>query len=77
MARISEFSLEIAEQVCDIIATSNKGLHAILSENNEFPSEKTFFNWLATGNKELLQLYARAKDMQADRLAAEILAIIV
>lgn len=73
--RPSEYNSEIAEQICELIATTNDGIKTICNGNPDFPTEKTFYNWLNSDNKEFLQLYARAKERQADRLAAEILDI--
>ena len=73
--RPSEYSKEIVEEICEQIATTNKGIATILKEKDEYPSEKTFYNWLNSENSEFLQLYARAKERQAERLVAEILEI--
>ncbi len=76
MARATDYNKEIVDEICEEIATTNKGIATILSQKEEYPSEKTFFNWLNNDdNKEFLQLYARAKERQAERLASEIIAI--
>lgn len=76
MARPTKYSLKLVDEICEIIATTNKGIAKILKENESFPSEKTFYNWLNDKkNESFLQLYARAKERQADRLVEEILTI--
>lgn len=75
MARPSEFKIEVVTEICEFIASTNEGLEAILAKNEDYPSASIFYKWLKDGNKELLELYASARARQADRLAAEILAI--
>lgn len=73
--RPSIYNKELAEEICEQIATTNKGIATILKEKEEYPSESSFYGWLNSGNKEFLELYARAKERQADRLVTEILSI--
>lgn len=74
--RPSKYSTEIAEIICDEIATSSKGLKTICDSDNSLPTFKTVFNWLNDPAKpEFLQLYARAREGQADLLADEIIEI--
>lgn len=75
VGRPSSYSKDLAEEICEQIATTNKGIATILREKEHYPSEATFYNWLNSKNSELLELYARAKERQADRLVTEILAI--
>lgn len=74
MARPSEYSEEIANQILELIASTDKGLHAICAMQEEFPHPVTFYRWI-NNNEELRNKYARAKEQQADVLAAQIIDI--
>lgn len=72
----SKYSEAIVDEICEIIATSNKGLKSILSTNPLFPSFSTFFKWLGEKDKQYLSdRYARAKELQAEYMADQILEI--
>lgn len=74
--RPSDYSEELVDKICEKIATSNKGLHSICSENEDFPAYSTIFNWLNDPNKKyFLDKYARAREAQAEFLADEIIEI--
>lgn len=68
------FNQKHADEILEIIASSNKSLHTILSSNPEYPKLTTFYKWL-DDNEVFAKNYARAKDCQADYLAEEILEI--
>lgn len=69
-----KYSEELANKICELISTSNKGLHTICKENKEFPSYTVIYEWL-NKNKIFADKYARAKETQADFLADEIIEI--
>lgn len=70
------YNRELAIRICDLIATSSKGLRSILEQNEDLPSLTTIFNWLSDpNNKEFLELYTRAREVQAEYLADEIISI--
>lgn len=76
MARPSKYSKEVIDKICFLIASTSKGLNKICEENDDLPTFKTVFNWLQDEDKrEFLQLYTRAREMQADTLADEIIEI--
>lgn len=76
MGRPEIYTKELAEAICLEIATSNKGIKTICENNDNLPSFKTVFNWLNNPDKaEFLQLYTRAREIQAEYLADEILQI--
>jgi len=76
MGRPTLFTPELAERICEEIAESSKGLHFICKENEDFPNKSTVLRWLAIPeNSDFRDQYARAREAQADKLAAEILAI--
>ncbi len=72
MAKIGRptiYSKELAETICEKTATSSKGIVTICNELNI--GLTTVWRWL-DNNDEFRQLYARAKDQQADFMADEI-----
>ena len=74
MGRKTEYNEEIAETICYLIATSSKGLNTICREAENLPSASTVYKWLSE-QKEFSERYARAREMQADLMADEILEI--
>jgi hypothetical protein len=79
----SKFTQEIADKLCEELATSSKSLRTICNQEG-MPTVKTILNWLTLGEKAekkddpfslFLRQYARAREMQADFLAEEILEI--
>jgi len=72
VGRPTIYTPELAEQICGKIAVSNRGLRFICKELGI--STDSVMNWL---NKypEFVVHYARAREMQADFLADEILEI--
>lgn len=70
------YSEELVDKICEKIATSNKGLHAICAENESFPAYSTIFKWLNEDDKKsFVDKYARAREAQAEFLADEIITI--
>jgi hypothetical protein len=74
MARKSEYTDEIAERICELIATTPRGLDWICSNNDELPSAATVHRWLAD-NKTFCESYLRARERQAALLFDECLEI--
>lgn len=72
--RPSEYTEELAIRICTEIAVTTLGLKSLCKINEDFPSHATIFTWLAQ-NKEFLDLYTRAKEMQAENIADEMLEI--
>jgi hypothetical protein len=68
------YDLNVVEKICEIIATSEKGIHHICTDNQEFPHVSNFFRWLHR-HEEARDLYARAREAQADLLADNIIVI--
>lgn len=83
VGRPSTYSRERAAAICEGIA-SGKSLKSVCSEPG-MPSMSTVFVWLAaqdsketgnaTGISEFQEMYARAKDSQADAMTEDMLAI--
>jgi hypothetical protein len=80
--RPAKFTQEVAETICQEIATSSKSLKTIC-EMDGMPAVRTVLSWLSEGEKPkakeefkaFLHNYARAREAQADFLAEEILEI--
>jgi hypothetical protein len=74
IGRPSIYTPAILDSICDAIAKGESV--AAICANPRMPAEKTVYLWLDDPTKtEFLQRYARAREAQADKLAAEILQI--
>ena len=74
MGRPSQYTPELAEEICELIASTPRGLEHICRENDNLPSPRTVYVWLAT-HEDFQQKYVRARERQADLLASETLEI--
>ncbi|HHA2515017.1 TPA: terminase small subunit protein [Stenotrophomonas maltophilia] len=72
MARPSKYSQQLADAICDLLV-DGKSLRTICS-TAKMPSRSTVIRWLAE-NEAFRNQYARARELQADTLAEEILDI--
>lgn len=72
MAGVSTFTDEIAKLICERIA-DGESLKGICEDEN-MPAKSTVFKWLAE-NATFSDMYARAKEEQADAIFDEILDI--
>ncbi|MTW19389.1 terminase small subunit protein [Rhodoplanes serenus] len=72
MARPSDFSAEIADAICERLI-DGLSLRTICAAS-DMPDIRTVMRWLAAHDKFRHQ-YARAREIQADRMAEEILDI--
>jgi len=68
----NKFTQKLFESICNEIATSSKGLSSICLKHNI--STISFYEWLKNSD-ELANIYARAREDQADFLADEMLEI--
>ncbi|MER9912227.1 terminase small subunit protein [Mesorhizobium sp. M0050] len=65
MARPSEFTQDIADTICELLA-DGKSLRSIC-EADDMPSRATVFNWLLKPERaEFFDQYTRARELQAD-----------
>ena len=66
MGRASEFTQEIADEICDRIA-KGESLRAICADEEAgwLPSARTVHRWI-DGNEEFCQQYARAMEQRAE-----------
>lgn len=72
MARATEFSQSIADQICERLADGESLRMICLDES--MPARSTVFKWLSQ-QKDFADQYARAREAQADFMADEILEI--
>lgn len=72
MGRPSDYSVELATVICGRLAAGEPLVKICRSE--EIPSTVTIYRWLLE-NEPFRNMYARARDDQADTLADEIIAI--
>lgn len=68
----SKYSDKLFKAICFDIANTSRGTKHICEEHEI--TYTTFKNWI-NDDEDLFALYARAKDMQADMLAEEIISI--
>lgn len=72
LGRPSKYSVELAEQICDLVA---RGLSLrTICVKSDMPSTSTVCKWL-TEHSEFSEQYARAREEQADVYADEIVEI--
>ncbi len=75
--RPTKYSQELADNICEQIATTSKSMKTICAGLDM--NVMTVLNWLCESHEaykpEFCKMYARAKEMQADLLAEEILDI--
>lgn len=72
----TKYSQEVADRICEIISTSNRGLHKICAENPDLPKVTTIMRWLSEDDKKTFrEQYTRARELQAEFLVDEILDI--
>ena len=74
MAAFNNYNQEMAERVCELIATNPKGLHPICAENPDLPTPRTIGRWLIK-YPEFKAMYGEARIQQAELLAYEMLQI--
>jgi transposase-like protein len=67
-----KFTNELFDKICEEIAYSDKGLVSICKKHNI--NAKSFYDWLKE-SEDLSNKYARAREMQADYLADQIIEI--
>jgi len=68
--------LEVVELICQDLIKTSYGLNYICRHNDDYPTQASVFSWfnqedMAGGDKPLLDMYARAKRLQADYVVDE------
>lgn len=74
IGRPSLYTEELADTICEAIATTACGLDTICEDHKGFPHPATIVRWI-TDNEEFRGKYTRAKERQADRFVEEIVEI--
>lgn len=69
------YSLEIAEKICERIATTTLSLRKICEADETLPSSETVRKWLYRDENGFLALYARAKEQQQELQEDELMDI--
>lgn len=67
-----KFTIELFDKICEQIAYSDKGLVSICKSFDI--NAKSFYDWIKE-NEDLSNKYARAREIQADYLADQIIEI--
>lgn len=66
-----EFDQQIADDICELIATTDLGLEDVLAElkkcNPKIPSFSTIYKWMRE-NESFMQNSARARELQGDTI---------
>lgn len=65
---------EIASEICALLASGSRGLLEILGSSDRYPSYETIMKWL-NSNDEFAKMYAHSRQLQAEFMADEIIAI--
>lgn len=67
------YTEELADRICDLIATNTCSLQRMCKEHDWMPAFRTIFKWLHEKDKEhFMHKYAHAKKMQADLMVEEL-----
>lgn len=72
--RPSGYSIKLAKEICDKIASSSYGIKKLCKLNENWPSHETIYQWLMK-YKEFADLYAQAKRNQVSVFIDEIIDI--
>ncbi len=67
-----QYSEEIANEICETLATSTKGIKRLCEENSHFPAVANVYKWIIA-HPEFRDNYARAKALQIECLVDEAL----
>lgn len=74
VGRPTDYSIELAKEICEAIRSSSRGLDRLCDENPHWPVSRTIWRWMDE-KEEFNQIYAYAKARQADVLAEEMIGI--
>ncbi|EHL31972.1 terminase small subunit-like protein [Legionella drancourtii] len=72
--RPTTYTLALAKEICDAIASSSKGIKALCQGHPHWPNKDTIFTWLKE-NQDFSDQYARAKQAQIECVVDELLEI--
>ena len=74
MGRPTDYTYELAIEICDAIATDTKGLRRLCAVNPHWPTRQNISKWL-NRHEAFRSLYAQAKLQQTELLVDDILEI--
>lgn len=74
MPRKTEYTPEIAQEICEAIENSSQSLDKICASNPDWPTGRTVRKWLSQ-QPSFVPLYAQAKMKQAEYMVEEIIEI--
>lgn len=74
MTKKIEYTVELAREICDTLATGTDGLVKLCKRNATWPGKDVVFRWIIE-NDDFAQMYARAKRLQVEALIDELLDI--
>ncbi len=74
VGRPTLYTPALARKICDVIATTEKGIKRMCEEHPEFPTYDTIFSWIIK-YKEFSEWYDKAKRLQQAVIVEEMLAI--
>jgi hypothetical protein len=72
--RPSKYNPEIAAEICSRLASSTLGIQAICQSEPRFPHFSVIYDWISR-NARFAEIFARARQQQADLLAYEALRV--
>jgi hypothetical protein len=72
--RPTDYNLQLAQEICDEISNSDKGLKDLCAANSNWPHRNTIMRWLLE-KEEFSGMYAKAKMAQVDLMVEDIIAI--
>jgi hypothetical protein len=70
MGRPTKYSDELAQEICDKLSVTYKGLKQLCRENDSWPERETIHAW-ARDKEDFYHRYVKAKEQQMDWLAEE------
>ena len=74
MSQPTMYTDALAEEICEAISNTSKGLKELCDENPHWPGPQGIRKWVVSKEK-FGAMYARAKQAQADFMVEEILSI--
>ncbi len=74
--RPSIYTPELGKEICDTVSSAVKGLPTLCQMHDHWPSYNAIYEWIQDNRQGFGDMYAKAKESQADYLFDEILRII-
>lgn len=72
--RPTDYTPELAEEICDAIASDSKGLCRLCKENDHWPARKNIYQWFKK-YPDFRNKYMQAKEHQIEAIVDEVLEI--